>query len=210
MRRAAGLLLLLLAAACAPAPQRTFMVGAKVPLRPRDEAAARRLGLAVEDRAPAGVPEDSAADASGQMASWERLRFLGARAAAQGRPGVFYVLPDPPPGRTLLEYPEEWQALARAVRELRAMKPIVEAGTEVPPAFSGPGLESRTWRFSGRRYSVLVNVSSVPVRADAAVLGAARALFEVRAAPGENLTPCAAGGMCLDPGRVLWLESRLE
>ena len=206
-RNKTAVFLLMLAAACAPKPSRTFAVGVQVPAAARDRRAVRFLGLPMVER----VPEEAASALAIEgetMAGWSRLRYLGARAAAEGKAGVFFILPVPPEGRALVDYPEEWQALARAANELNAIRPIVEAGVEEgPPMTLPPGIEGRGWRYQGRDYAVLVNVSDVPVHLEEEGLARFRALFEVRADPRELLSDCPAG-RCLAPERVLWLEGR--
>ncbi len=202
-----GVLLTALCAACGPRPSRTFTLGLLAPVGPRDAESAGRLGLTVVDRAPSGAAMESAA-AGEKIADWNRLRFLAALAAAEGKTGIFFLLPVPPAGRALVDYPEEWQALARVARELRAVRPILEQGVETLPAVPlPPGVEGRAWDFLGRPYLLLVNASDAPVPVDAAPLARFRALFEVRADARELLVPCA-GELCLAPGRVLWLEGR--
>lgn len=209
MRRLFFLAAAALCAGCGSHASRSFDLGLLAPVTPLDAAVAARLGLRVVDHAPEGAALESAA-AGEAMADWSRLRFLGALAAAEGKTGLFFILPAPPVGRALVEYPEEWQALARASRELTAVRPIVEQGVETPlPLALPPGVEGRGWSFLGRDYLLLVNASSAPVAVDAAPLGRYRAMFEVRADPRDLLIPCP-GGRCLEPGRVLWLEGRLR
>jgi len=141
------------------------------------------------------------------MASWSRLRYLGALAAARGKAGIIFVLPRLAAGREFADYPEEWQALARAVRELKELQPRIEAGTEEPSPLTAPGVEGRAWRYASRRYMVLVNASDAAVLVDEKLLSGWRALFETRADPRELLRACPGGG-CLAPGRALWLEGR--
>lgn len=196
----------LLAGACAPEPAR-FRVGAVLPVTPRAGAALAGLGWELAETAPAGAVLESAAGPDGATLPAARLRFLWARAAAEGRPGVFFVLPPVPAGRELVDYPEEWQAIARSAREIEALRPVLESGpgTPVPAA---PGLTARAWNAGGRRYALFVNAGAAPAPVPDAELDGARALFAPRADPRQDLTACE-GGSCLGAGGVLWLEGRL-
>jgi len=197
----------LLAAACAPKPQRAFPVGLLGPLSARVAAEAGRLGLETAQTPPAGAAEISAGGT--ETFDWARLRLLGARAAASGASGVYFRLPSVPSGRDALDYPEEWQAVARVARELVLMRPIMEGGETAAPPFAVPaGMESRAWGFEGRVYTLLVNPSAKPLRLDDGSLAGRRALFAVRADARQDLAVCGAG-RCLPPGGVLWLEGRL-
>jgi hypothetical protein len=201
MRRAA-LLAAALAAACSPEPRRTFSVGLVGPVAPRVAAEALRLGLAVSEGKPGGAVVEPAAD-------WATLRFRAARGAASGADGVYFRLPNAPEGRDLLDYPEEWQAVVRAARELSAMRAVLERGMTVPPPFPVPGgLEARAWTYGGRRYVLLVNPSGAGAPLDAGALAPWRALFEVRSDPRQALKRCGSG-LCLPAGAALWLEGRL-
>jgi len=199
-----------LAAACSPEPRRAFPIGFLGPVSSRVAAEAGRLGLEVLDAPPAGAAVESAIrgdkGAPAVTANWETLRFLAARAAAKGSGGVFFRLPTAPRGRDLLEYPEEWQAVVRAVREIEAMRPMLERGRLVSVPFAVPnGIESRAWAYQGRRYILLVNDSGAGVPFDAEVLVPWRALFEVRSDARQIMSPCGVK-LCLAPRKALWLE----
>jgi len=198
---------LLLAVACAGKPSRPFFLGLKGPLPRRDARAAHWAGLAVAAEVPDGAVAASAAE-GGATASWSRLRSLAARAAVEGKTGVCFLAPRFPEGRAFVDYPEEWQALVRVAREMGEMRPVLENGVDEPsPAAAAEGGESRAWRLRGREYVLLVNAARVPVRVDAQASARFRALFEARADPRDLLSACA-GGACLPPERVLWLEGR--
>lgn len=111
-------------------------------------------------------------------------------------------------GRDILDEPEQWQAILRALREPAAMRPVLEAGRPSDPPFaSASGIESASWSYRGRRYALLVNVTDGPARLDEEALAPWRSLFEARSDPRHVLPPCGAG-RCLLPGTALWLESR--
>ncbi len=188
-----------------------FPVGLLGPVSPRVEAEAARLGFAIVETAPEGAASASAASPSatgGEIAAdWTSLRLRAALAAADGSRGFFVRLPAPPAGRDLLDFPEDWQAPARALRELASMRPVIERGAAAEPPVAAPGARSRAWRHRGRLYAVYVNDSTAPVPLDAAALDGFRALFEPRSSPREALERCG-GGVCLPAGRVLWLEGR--
>lgn len=198
---------LLLAAAllagCSPEPRRLFVLGVSGPRTARVEKESARLGMSVAPP-PETLPSAPAADAGGRLLSAGRLRYLAARAAAEGRNGLCFVLPQTPPGRDLLDYPEEWQALARVAREFESMRPIIESG-ELRAAPAPAGALSAAWAYQGRVYQLLVNASAAPAVFDPAALSGRRALFSARADAAE-LLPACDGRPCLPPEGVLWLE----
>ncbi|MEQ1919911.1 MAG: hypothetical protein ABL955_11990 [Elusimicrobiota bacterium] len=215
MRRVA-LLAAALAAACSQEPGRPFPVGFLSPVSPLAAAEAVRLGFVVSQAAPAGSATEAAGvpgafgGASEVMADRETLRFLAARAVAKGAHGVFFRLPAAPDGRDLVDYPEEWQALIRVVREMTAMQPLLERGRLVAPPFAAAeGLAARAWIYRGRRYALLVNVSGTDAALESDALASWRVLYEVRSDARELLKPCGAM-FCLPPHGVLWLEGRLR
>ncbi|MFA6003551.1 MAG: hypothetical protein WC881_05735 [Elusimicrobiota bacterium] len=204
-----------LAAACSPAqPRRAFTVGLAGPVAARVEAEARRLGLELTDQPPPGTVVETAASAGKSAAAeatadWDRLRFLAASAAVRGAGGAFFRLARTPEGHDILEYPEEFQAVLRAARELAAMKPVLEGGRAIPAPMALPaGVEARAWAYQGRRYVLLVNPAGAPAPLEPAGLAPWRALFEVRSAPAETLAACGTR-VCLPAQGVLWLEGRL-
>jgi hypothetical protein len=206
-RRIAVLLAASVCAACAPRPQRPFPIGVVGPVGPRTQSAAAWLGLAVMAPPPEGATVESADRSDHQIADSGRLRLAAALAAVRGRAGVFFILPTPPAGRELVDYPEEWQSLARVAQELVELRPILEGGDL--ESVAAPGLEARAWRYRGRRYVLLVNAGAQPAGAPEGLLDGTRALFEARADARDVLQVCPAG-YCLGAGRVLWLEGRQE
>jgi hypothetical protein len=196
-------------ASCTPEPRRAFPVGLVGPVTGKVEAEARRLGYVVADRPPTGAVVENAAASGGATLDWEALRFLGARAAAKGASGVFFRLAPASGGRDLLGYPEEWQALARVLLELQAVRPVLEGGADEPMPFAvPPGVDARAWSYRGRRYVLLVNASSGGAPLDQSALIPWRALFEVRSDARHVMRPCGAM-VCLRPRAALWLEGRL-
>jgi len=171
------------------------------------------MGLEITATPPPGSAEVSAEapiKGGGEvMADWSGLRFLTARAVVEGASGVSLRLPPTPGDQDLLDYPEEWQALARVSRELLSMRPILEDGALEPAPFTVPGgIEVRAWAYQGRRYVLLVNSSGGPLRLEESDLAAYRALYAVRSDPRELLSSCRQGH-CLASGGVLCLEGRL-
>lgn len=212
----AALLAAALFAACSPEPRRAFPIGFLGPISPRVAAEAGRLGLEVSDQPPSEAAVETAAvpgakDAAVEViADWEKLRFLAARAAVRGADGIFFRLPRPPEGRDILDYPEEWQAMARVARELLAMRPILESGRPSPSPFAVPaGVEAGSWIRDGRRYVLMVNTSGAPAPIDADSLAPWRALFAVRSDPRQVLAVCGRQ-RCLPPFGVFWLEGRIH
>lgn len=204
------LALLLLAGACRARPEAGFRVGLAAPLSAAAAGEAARIGL-LPGPAPAGSPEEPAAapgDAgSRRLEDFARLRFLAARAAAAGAPGVTFRLPAPAPLETHA-YPEEWQALTRLARECAQWHELIGRGAPAALPFPAEGLLARAWTRHGRRYVLLVNDSGAPRPLAPSDLAPWRALYEARADAREALEPCGEG-LCLGPGRVLWLEGRL-
>jgi hypothetical protein len=200
-------------AACSPHRNAPFGIGFVGPVTPRVAAAARNAELSVAATAPdgaatipAGVPRR---DGSEVTADFARLRVLTAAAIAEGASGIFFRLPRAANGRDYLEYAEESQAVDRVVRELLAVRPIMENGAPATAPFAVPaGVEFKAWSWQGRRYVLLANPSRADVPLDGNALEPWRALFAVRADPRESLIPCGAG-RCLPAGDALWLEGRL-
>lgn len=206
MRRSLPVLLLL--AACGR-PEPGFQVGLALPLSPAAQREAAAAGLLPRPVPDAG-PEESAAaigaDGTLRLEAFSRLRFLAARAAAGGAPGVTFRLPAPSPLEAH-DYPEEWQAMTRLARETRQWSDVMGGGPALLP-FPAPGLLARAWTRHGRVYVLLVNDSPEPRALGEDSLDGWRALFEPRADSREVLQPCAAG-QCFGPGRILWVEGRL-
>jgi hypothetical protein len=207
-------LAVLAAAACSPEPRRAFPVGFLEPVSPRVAAEARRRGLEIAATAPPDAAVVSAAvatkgNAGEIMADARRLRFLAAQAVAKGSAGIFFKLPGAPKGYDLLDFDEEWQVPARVVRELLALRPVLEQGAPASAPFVVPaGIDLRAWTFRGRRYVLLVNSSGGPLALEERSLAPWRALFAVRSDARQNLPACGTG-RCLAPEGVLWLEGRL-
>lgn len=198
-----GAALILFAASRA---QASFPVGLLEPVPARVAAEGRAIGL-VSGAAPIGAESQSAG--AEHAADWMELRFLAARAAVRGAAGIYFRLPPAPPGKNILDYPEEWQAFARVAREHTAIRPVIEQGQLVSVPFPPPpGIEARAWMREKRRYVLLVNVSGVPVALDESPLAGWRALFAARANPADGLSPCGER-RCLPVEGVLWLEGRL-
>lgn len=207
MRTIVTAVLMALAAACAPERSREFELGLIGPVGPGVAAAARAAGMTIREAAPVGAVTRGAG--AERMADWSELRLHVARAAIEGRTGVFFILPKTADGRELTAYPEEWQALARVAREAAAIRPMLESGLEAAVPFPVPeGVQARAWRYQGRLYALLVNDSGAEAVVSPDAFRPWRALFEVRADARDLLVPCAAG-RCLPAGRVLWLEGRL-
>jgi hypothetical protein len=194
---------------CAPAPRRPFSVGLAGPVTPRLAAEARRLGLSADENPPAGSSVEASAPAVGPAFPRARLRFLAARAVARGASGVYFLPPAAESG-DILDFPEEWQALARVFRELLSARPLIETGEPREPEAGLPaGVEARAWLWRGRRYLLIVNSSTSPAPLPSALLAERRALFAARADAREALAPCGPDLRCVPPEGVLWLEGRL-
>jgi hypothetical protein len=205
------LFLALACGACAPEPSRPFPAGVAGPLTPRLRAEVLRLGFDAAETPPEGAAVERAADEEEHTLPAGRLRFVAARAAQRGATGLFFLPPRLPEGADWADYPEEWLAVVRVLRETRSLRPVLEGGRPVPVPFPAPdGVLSRAWSHRGRVYVLLVNAAAAPAPLDPDALKPWRALFEARSDPREALSPCgAAAAACLPAEGVLWLEGRL-
>jgi hypothetical protein len=90
------------------------------------------------------------------------LRFMTYHSVVRGAAGVYYFEFQirSTPGKTLLDYPERWQALKDVVKELSTLKEFFGGGSSEPVPMNG--LEGRLWRHGGKKLAVLVNATSVP------------------------------------------------
>jgi len=148
----------------------------------------------------------------GRFPTHREMRFMTYLSIVHGAKGIFYFCFVKPGGRTLLDVPEEWQALVRVVRELKALQPMLESGEPAPMPFAlaAEGVEGRAWRWKGRDYVVLVNRRDAPAPVPREALASRwRALFEVRRDVGDSLS-LKDGVPFLAPYQALVLESRLR
>lgn len=199
----------LLCAGCAPEASRDFPVGVAGPLSERLRAEVRRLRFDAAESPPAGAAVERAADENEHTLSAVRLRFLAARAAHGDAAGAFFLPPRLPIGVDWANYPEEWLMVVRVLRELRSLRPVIEAGRPASVPFAVPdGVLSRAWSLHGRTYVLLINAGAAPASFEPASLRPWRALFQARSDPREALARCGSG-LCLAPEGVLWLEGRL-
>lgn len=140
------------------------------------------------------------------------IRFMSYLSVVHGATGLFYFTLTKKE-KTLFEYPELWQAVARVAREVRAIRPIFERGTRValpfPPDPDGP--EARAWHYRGREYVVILNRKGGAYQKMPEELLADRwrPLFEARRDPKE-LLKSMKGAHYLRPYQVMVLESRLR
>lgn len=95
----------------------------------------------------------------GRFPTFSEIRFMTYAAILHGVDGIFYFKFAMPGRRTLLEYPEKWQALLRVVSELNAFKPILQGGKPIPPPVETkiPHMEIKAWRYNLRDYVVIIN-----------------------------------------------------
>ncbi len=147
----------------------------------------------------------------GRFPAHFEIRFMSYLAILQGAEGLFYYTFKKPGGRTLADYPELWQAVARVAFELKGLQEILERGKLVhvpfPPDPDGP--RARAWRYRGRDYVVVVNprrglYQKIP---DQLLEPSWRPVFEVRRDPRELLKPLR-DGWYLRPYQVMVFESR--
>src|SRR5205814_1095489 len=145
---------------------------------------------------------ESASKDGRQTSDWTELRYLTARAALKGAPGVAFSPAPAPAGLTLRDFPEEAQAFGRLSREMTAAGPILAGDPAAVPFPLPAGVSARARTLRGRRYVLLLNDENAPTALAPELLVSYRALFEVRSDPRELLEPCA-GRACLAARRVL-------
>lgn len=148
--------------------------------------------------------------AVGRFPDHAEIRFMSYLAVLRGAKGLFYFSFRKPSGKTLLDYPEQWQALTRVSREMRRMEPVFARGRLIhlpfPPNPDGP--QARAWRYRGRDYVVILNrkghvMQKLP---EELLKPEWRPLFESRRDPRE-LLKAADRAWYLRPYQVLILES---
>lgn len=139
------------------------------------------------------------------------IRFMSYLSVLHGARGLFYFTLGKQ-GKTLYDFPELWQAVARVSREMRAMRPIFESGAPQRLPFEpDPNLEARAWRYRGRDYVVIANrrakfQQKVP---DELLKREWRPLGETRRDPRE-LLKAAYGAYYLRPYQVMVFESPIR
>ncbi|MFA6317488.1 MAG: hypothetical protein WC943_08720 [Elusimicrobiota bacterium] len=156
--------------------------------------------------------EDSAMDKRAiatRFPTYEEIRYMCWSSIMAGAKGIFFFRLPVPPTETLLDYPERWQAVARAARELSLFKPVLEGGkpSQLPFQPNPDGVDARAWTHSGRSYVVLANPRSgsflkVP---DEVLKSEWRPLFSLRRSQKELLKNLGHGWY-LKPYGVLVLE----
>jgi len=126
----------------------------------------------------------------GRFPTHTELRFMTFQAMLRGASGVYYFefQRRSVPGKTLLDYPERWQALKRVVGELSALKAFFAAGPGETMAVTG--LEGRRWQDGSRTLVVLLNSSPSPAAIPKEFLGEPwQALANSPLNPGRELEP---------------------
>lgn len=144
----------------------------------------------------------------GRFPSHREIRFMSYLSVLHGARGIFFYRLTKPGPSTLFEYPEEYQAVARVARELRALQPVFEGGKPVPLPFGlTPGLEARAWRYRMRDYVLVLNRNKgTPAKMPGELLRKRwRPLFENRRFAKGLLSAKEDGGRLL-PYDVMVLE----
>ncbi|MBI5210970.1 MAG: hypothetical protein HY927_13455 [Elusimicrobia bacterium] len=155
--------------------------------------------------------EDASKPAVGRFPTHEEIRFMSYLSILSGAKGLFYFRLQKPGGKTLLDYPELWQALTKVTREIKLLQPVLENGRLAPlpfqPTWDGP--RAMAWRFRGRDYLVIANRKKTVYQRvpDELLLPEWRPLFSQRRDAREFLSPIGKG-FYLRPHQVLVLESR--
>lgn len=149
----------------------------------------------------------------GRFPTYGEIRFMSYAAVLHGAKGLFYYRFNQvgaEQGKSLLDFPERWQALSRVASELRTLKPILREGRPAPIPFppNPDGLDARMLRHGGRDFLILLNPKKgFYRRVPEAALGAAwRPLFEDRRDV-RDLLKKIGDHWFLPPHRVLVLES---
>lgn len=149
----------------------------------------------------------------GRFPNHAEIRFMSYLAIAHGARGLFYFTFEKSGGLTLFDYPEQWQAVVRVVREIKALQPVLEKGKPIDLSFEfeEPGLEAKVWRYRGRDYVIVLNRKK-----DRDALFPKelldfhwRPLFEVRRDP-RDLLKKSGDSWYLPPYQVMVFESRLR
>ncbi len=80
-------------------------------------------------------------------------------AVMHGAKGLWYFRFPKPEGKTLFDFPDQWSALELVARELKRFQPVLELGEAAPLPFSPRpgGLESKSWRYDGRQFVLVLN-----------------------------------------------------
>lgn len=88
---------------------------------------------------------------------WE-IRFMAMLALAHGVRGILFYTYTKPSKLTLKAFPDQWRALTEVVKELRRLKPFLDAGpgTALP---AGPGSRRRRWTLGRRRLTIVVDIA---------------------------------------------------
>lgn len=139
----------------------------------------------------------------GRFPTHVELRFMTYHAVLRGASGVYYFefQRRSVQGKTLLDYPERWQALKSVVGELSAVKAFFATGPgEIIPSV---GIEGRQWYADGKRLVVFLNPTPSPAPLPKDFLKRPwQALFST------SLDPKQAFGAALAPWQVAVLTKR--
>lgn len=150
---------------------------------------------------------------TGRFPNYLEIRFMSYAAVVHGAEGIYYFTLRKPGGRTLLDVPEELQAVTRVVSELRSLQPILEKGVPSVLPFEAPErkIEAKAWRYKSRVYLIVLNRSGkAPARIPNELLDSRwRPLFERRREAKELLLQ-RDGSWYIRPYQVLVFESRLR
>lgn len=181
--------------------------------RARPEAVADQLDSA-RDSAPPGKALWAVLPACdwppGRFPDRAELRFMSYLAVLHGANGLFYFTLKRGK-KTLLDFPELWQAVSGVAQEMKGLQPVFEQGKTITLPFApADGIEAKAWRYRARDYVVVVNRRQDQTRAFPSALLEPRwrALFEARRDPKDALEP-AGTSLRLKPQQVVVLESAL-
>lgn len=98
----------------------------------------------------------------GRFPQSAEIRFMAYQALVRGASGVYFFefQKRAQPGKTLLDFPEQWLALRRVSKEFHALRSFF-SGSSHPLDLAG--LEGRAWQAGGREIAVLLNPTSAPL-----------------------------------------------
>lgn len=98
----------------------------------------------------------------GRYPTADEMRFMTYHSILAGVKGVFYfTFTNRLTGLPLTEYPELWHGLTGTVKEINALRPVFEEGTEIAaPVRCEKPLLCQAWKYRGKTYLVAANTAN--------------------------------------------------
>jgi len=142
--------------------------------------------------------------------NFNEIRFMSYLSIVHGAKGIYYFTLQKPGGRSLLDFPEEFQSAYRVAWELKGLQPILEHGKRISLPFdvTSKDLEAMALRYRMRDYVIVLNrrKDAMLKMPDELLHRRWRPLFETRRHAKELLTE-TKGAWYLGPYRALVFES---